>query len=361
MEHRRLLITTALLGTFSYQSSASEVKISPEIRVDLRSQTVKEEGTDSETSTNFRLARGRLNFRGKVNEQLSYRLRIRMSRFSRDDGADSGVSQAVDYAYIDAKLSDAFKLRLGKMFVPSGAQENYYSGMDQYFYSRLYNGDYDVLALPGYSMGIAGVFEFGDHSLQLTLINPPEAEERFDGQKGEIDFAQMGLTAQAHLSFGSVESLISVANIPKRIAETDTLKDDKAALTHAALGFAVRPGDVDLEVEYGMVSTPEYDRINGDGTGKETVVKQEADTVVALARYTMDDSIKPWVKLTSGNHKVDGKNSEKSTGYGVGVEYFPYEKINYRYHLAYTSQKVKPEGGKETTTSQFILGVAGNL
>jgi hypothetical protein len=111
-----LVLATALLSTAALAEG-------PKVKIELRSE-VNKQTSDVESDANdennededmlFKVPYVRLDVKVKVNDSLSYQVKFRLNKEYKDresGGATSvdtdSIPKAVDYAYIDHKISDS--------------------------------------------------------------------------------------------------------------------------------------------------------------------------------------------------------------------------------------------------------------
>ncbi len=309
---------------------------------------------DDGDSTRFQINSIRMNWAGDLNDKTSYRVRYRLHK-SADVSEKDNTPSALDYAYLDRKVSDTVKIRAGKHFLPaSGGREGDYSGLDVYLYSMA--GD-NVLA---YETGVTGMFDVAGQSLSLSVFNGA----------GETNQSGLGYGVGYYGDFanGMVQPIASyyVVNSTEQEAVTDVLDDPTTSKDESVIGSAEKDAQTNAYLSAGVrvnfaPAHVEVDYINiVSGAFVDGAEDQAITSIVAKAGADlMGGSVKPQLKFESSKIEnaayVDGADLDR-TGISAAVEYYP--EPEWRVHAAYTTYTDAPDadGAEDIKTDQIILG-----
>ena len=109
----------------------------------------------------FKMNRVRLEFVGKLNDNLSYHFRQSFNKYTNPYSMDN-LSSSIEYANITWQTSEKFSLVAGKQFVALGGYEAYVNAMRLMEFCDFNNN------VAVYQAGLMGVVQF-NHSQQLIL------------------------------------------------------------------------------------------------------------------------------------------------------------------------------------------------
>ncbi|MBX3039685.1 MAG: hypothetical protein KF789_03120, partial [Bdellovibrionaceae bacterium] len=175
----------ALAGLTSPAMAALTLELRPDYDAGNFNRAAKAAGAADETA--FTLNTARLDLRGDMNEDLSYRLRFRLNNESTDQGVDS-LSSRVDHASITHRLGQ-LALTFGKTNTDVGGHETISDARDLYFkseastaltgpYGALSNGAQIVFHQAKYDTGVKATIDLGASDLILMAMNSPESEAK---------------------------------------------------------------------------------------------------------------------------------------------------------------------------------------
>lgn len=142
-------------------------KFSCQLNVDFGS-SVNAYFTDSKfKEVSFKFNRLRLDLRGKISDQFSYRVRQSFNK-SFTKASTNNIPPALEYANVQWHPNDKFKLTVGRQFLVIGGYEALANSM----YVREFSDFNDNLAF--YRVGVTGAIKLDkerNHELQLQLAN----------------------------------------------------------------------------------------------------------------------------------------------------------------------------------------------
>ena len=113
----------------------------------------------------FKMNRVRLEFVGKLNENLSYHFRQSFNKYTNPYSMDN-ISSSIEYANITWQTSEKFSLVAGKQFVALGGYEAYVNAMRLMEFCDFNN------SVAVYQTGLMGVMQFSpSQQLILQVVN----------------------------------------------------------------------------------------------------------------------------------------------------------------------------------------------
>lgn len=323
--------------------------------------------TDSANSAisgknDFTMQTGRLDYKGKFNDELSYRFRWRFNRSEATQRNDS-LNQEIDYAMLAHKMGD-FTLSIGKMASDLGGFDGTQAGSDVYLKSRNFAGLQDGLTYfsaitatgtnvsgrRAFISGAKGSYMMGDHELSVYFSNDSEVT---------APTAQSRLTNGVHYKGAVMDKMLTIyadyatekANAP--VASPATNLDSKFTYSNVGLKFEVP--DYFVAFDYAANS---FGKVNVPSAAKASDLNQTSMVLNAgynWDKYTFkamyDSSIVKTASALDGS--ADGKNTW--TGYSLAAEYRPTADKNFRYHVAATQQSLTIDGVTGTPTETHII------
>lgn len=328
------------LATTAMATSANAGVIGLDMRADHVSEEFNQEaGLRGTSRFNFKTVR--INYEGKVNEELSFRIRGAYNKNGTAPTTTTGGTgqaatpgdnsvTALEYAYLTHKMGDV-ALSVGKIGSEQGGLEAATSGADLYLTSLVYtktgaNGaslgswlrSSDLLYVTGAKMAYTFM---PDNTLSLVAFEAPVASTIDNANMTGLSYkgAFMEKTFRVMASYHTGNGIVNTA--------------DKYDLYSLGLGWAMDP--VAVSVEY--LSSG----FKADVSGGQDV----ATSIVGKLAYTGMEQWTPRIEVISSENKVElngtasNNRTHKYMGYGAVVEYRPYaaDFKDFRYHVAYQS------------------------
>ena len=140
----------------------------------------------------FKMNRVRLEFVGKLNENLSYHFRQSFNKYTNPYSMDN-LSSSIEYANITWQTSDKFSLVAGKQFVALGGYEAYVNAMRLMEFCDFNNN------VAVYQTGLMGVVQFTpSQQLILQVVNNRSGSDSdlyMHGRPAGIEAAKLPLLA----------------------------------------------------------------------------------------------------------------------------------------------------------------------
>lgn len=179
-----LTATTALAGPINY-----------DFRFDMRSTAWNSDATSSGNWANgyrMEMKTGRLDFQGKLHEQINYRLRLRFDRpaygFATTSGTTTTVSTSlrdslgsyIDFAFVEYKPNENFSFQGGRLFTDTYGYEGATTSPDIYVFTdaftyRTSSLGFGAKSVTAPALGYLGGFrlaqKFDNHEAILMVLN----------------------------------------------------------------------------------------------------------------------------------------------------------------------------------------------
>lgn len=365
MNQIRLFVLASLISSCAFAGS---------LKLDLRSDfdstdynaaaqpTVSSAASSSNKPNQvYTMTQGRLDFNNKLNDQLSYRLRLRFIVPSVTTGGPDKLASDVDYAYINHKM-DAAGLTFGKLPVELGGFEVAMPDPEYYFSSEANkaissgykNGNVSYFFPAKYGSGLKVALAAGDFDLTLVTANNPDGEAAaspkpqtrpMTGAIARGKFLEKTVTAQASYHQMSM-------------GEDSARFDDLSKVYYINAGLKYDNGAYHIQYDYNDVRSNGI--IDTVGFGANASVDNRIISHVLDTGYKIDN-ITPKLKLESSNVRFIPNTSKDVTrdfiGGGVALEYRPFGTDEFRYHVAVTSKSTKQESTDDKVENHAVVGV----
>lgn len=331
----------ALLLTMASTSFAGSLNL--DMRADYSSTTY--DNSTLSDSNRFYLKTGRLDYNGKVFEDVTFRVRWAFAKDTTVLKTDN-AQKALELAYLAHKLSDNFTLTLGRLNTEFGGFEGMNGSPDLYLTSEFYTHAGPNGPLPGnnlgtaallYMTGIKATFNTESHVFHLLATNESTDEAATTMNQ---DAPMMGAVWRGNFFEKALGATLSY----------HTQKGDNSGDRHQfyAAGLMWKGTDFMAVADY-LVSSFKLDATN------------ETDTVTSIVgkiAYLGWEHWMPRLEITSSEEKHETGAAEKNKyfGYGAVVEYYPYKEKNFRYQVAFNNIELKPETGDRVTRQELIVG-----
>jgi len=329
-----------LLATIA-SSTAFAGSISLDTRVDSDSATYNT-ANGGKNNSKFYLQTGRVDYKGKATDDLSFRLRLRFNEDQATVNKTDKVNKTVDHANVTHKMGD-YALTAGKFDIMTAGFEGATAGSDMYFTSVGYKGTASGVAeLNRYATGANLAYTMGDHTVNFMILNGKDTTSSEQSRnmyglvyKGSLMDKTLNLIASYHLQSVPYTSNSSIEN-----------SND----TYTTVGAQYKMTNWSTSLDYSM-----YEAIGSASSNK----KDKTDSIVLHGSYDATEMLTAKLKLESSTEKDGNQNDAKvtTTGYGAALEIKPIKDADFRYHVAYTNKDVKPETGDTKTESHIIAGL----
>ncbi|WP_413559708.1 porin [Bdellovibrio sp. HCB209] len=351
----------AALATTTAVSAANAGTLNFDARADYDTLTYQDSPTQLD-SNKFYFKTIRLDYQGKVNEDLSYRLRAAYNKNATTTaGAGDNSQTALEFAYITHKMGD-LSLQMGKLGSEYGTFESQTSGADLYLTSQAYTKTGPNGALVGQYLSSSNLlYVLGaklawtitpDQSLSLVAFKTPDtltattpppvatSNAMMEGLIYKGAFMEKTLKVMASYHYG-----------------VGTNSKDKYNLGSAGINWSFLP-TWNAEIDYTTSS------FEADAGG----AKDSINSIIGKVAYTGFEQWTPRLEVISSEEKVEtnatatNNGTNKFMGYGAVVEFKPIADTNFRYHVAYsnTTQEMANSALKDAKVDQITVGVRLN-
>ncbi len=295
--------------------------------------------------SHFYFKTGRLDYKGKVNDDLSFRVRWAFNKDSSGKSVRENTFSAVELGYITQKMSDVFSLSVGKYNTEFGGWEGATSSPDLYLTSEFYTGkgvngsnlaDTTLNASDlRYMTGAKAQFTFADQNIWLMTANADKDEVDGAG-KFQQNYTMNGLAWKG----GFLDKALNFAASYHMMNRSE---NDKYAFMAAGIKWDAKP--IYASLDY-LVSAHET-------TGTDNLT-----SIVGKLAYTGMENWIPRLEVTSSEEKQEiGVNqTTKFMGYGAVLEYVPSTENVFRYHAAYNMTTEEPPTGNNKERTEFVVG-----
>ena len=308
----------------------------------------------------------RIDFKGDLNEMISYRLRFRFDKTFGASNERDKVGEWVDFAYVTHKMSDMFALTVGKYGTDIGGYEAAMSA-DRYAMSGIFgnpgsSAGYLVHSKWAYVSGVKGAFTFGDHEVAIHAGNQEPVDTTVsansvthNGQNKGL----MGLTFKGKVAMWSpMFNYHSVDTKPgwNPAAGSTASSVDKGKLTFMGLGNKFDLGDTNIYFDYTMASYKDDSASTFTAAGST-----DAYTGMALNVTHKMGMLMPFLEYTSTERKFKTSSAGTETKWNLGTmslgTHYNVD-AKFRYHVAYTMNNAKSDttGSTEAKWNELILG-----
>tara|TARA_B110001454_G_scaffold219192_1_gene251213 strand:- start:98146 stop:99171 length:1026 start_codon:yes stop_codon:yes gene_type:complete len=288
----------------------------------------------SKASSQFLMRTGRVDFKGNLNKDISYRLRWGIDH----DGATAqhktdNFSTQVDYAYVQDKVSEDIWITLGKFASELGSIEGNMSSPDIYLPSQAYAAlsTNDFLYVSGAKLTAAVLGQ----EVSLYVVN------QSDSQSIEQTKLAYGLVYKGKFLNSTLFPNLGYFSDEKQGMSTDV----KMTTNISSAGVKWDPKPYYINLDYIIFAQKNVSAVD---------VKDTITTLLFDAGYDFEDVIPKFkYEMTT---KKNGSVKEQYDGVAVGVEFKPYPQDIFRYHVMVTQTTIKPESGDSRFEQHFLVG-----
>lgn len=339
----------AALAATTVAATAHAGSLNLDMRFDYTNKVYnnKAKAAGKKGDSNFGMQTGRIDYSGKLSENLTFRTRLRFNEAVTKDDKNDNLGKHVDYAYVATKVGENTKMTLGKFNSDIGATEGMTSGADLYMKSMAYEGakalNTDANAI-GYSdyiyvTGVKLTQKMGDHEVSVAGFNPITADQVGTTGEGNSRFGA-GVTAKG----GFMDKALTYSAAYHSVANTGDAKKD-----FMAVGVVYNAMMMKFGLDYAANT---YTEASKD--------KHVTSSVVGTFAYTGIENMTPMLKLVQNEFKPD--TDDKITGTGVSgvLEYAPSKEEPFRYHIAYNNFSEKLGSASAKTLNEMVAGIRIN-
>lgn len=340
--------------------SPARAAIFYDFRFDMQSkdydETTNRAGT--EDYLRFYLQRGRLDFQGKLNDDVTYRLRLRFNQPAAGK-VDAATGQPtvnerdslgtwIDHASVSQKIYEFGSLTLGKFASEIGGYEGA-AAADRYIYSAAYaantaaglTASEDFQFYTGVKLSVSAM----DHDVAIHCANAEPSDHRVGGKFSQ-NKPSLGLVWKANFSDGVYLPLFAYHEIP---GAPGTATNGK--LTFLSLGNRFQLDDLQLDLD--VLRNSYRDDAPGARTTNATLTGGVAYKLGSLTPKIQWNQSTITALAASGG----AETKARQTSTALALEYVPDLKDRFRYHAALAATTVAVEGAASNEKiSELILG-----
>lgn len=351
------------LATIALSTTAHAGSINLDFRGDMNSSSYNDAAKAAIAglgdSSRFYLKTGRIDYKGAVNEDLTFRVRIAFTKSTAVINRDT-TQTAVEFAYLTHKLSDSFSLSMGRLSSEIGGFETATSGADLYMTSENYarsilargaSNNAGTLSML-YVTGVKATFSAWGQDLHIIAADNMASDPVATGtttsvqNRGFLGAAWKGSFLEKQIG----TSLNYFEMSPQNGAGAQAGGSNKSSFMNAG----VRYNGEAIELPFVISADYHLNTYKQDSSGNE----DKLSSIVAKFAYTgMEQWIPRLEYFTSEDKRAIGTaTTDKYDGFGAVVEYIPKKENTFRYHIAYNSTTMKPEVGDDMTKQEIIVG-----
>jgi hypothetical protein len=332
-----LSIATIAMATSAYAGS-----LNLDARVDYNATTFNSEATAADF-TKFYFKTGRLDYAGKLNDDVNFRVRWSFTKDPAPALKDS-LPAGIELAYITQKFSDDFSMTFGKMATEIGGFEGLTSGADLYLLSEAYNKRDANNALIGgatmfgtadmlYLTGAKATYAFAGQTISLATY---DAEQNVTGGTPTALAQNYGVSGLVYRGAFMEKALQIIASYHTSSPNSD----DKYNWYAAGVKWDSSP--ITASIDYVV-------------TQHDATTDDKITSIIGKLAYTGMEQWVPRLEVTSSTSDIGGVENTYM-GYGVVAEYVPKKEETFRYHVAINQVKESPDTGDDLDRTEIIVG-----
>lgn len=294
-------------------------------------------------SNAFKATRLKLDYQGKVSDELSFRFRMNGLYNAETAATRDSMSKLVDFAYLTHKMTDNQSLIMGKHQLAMGGWEgNGDNPGDVYYYSVAAK---EAIAA-FWQTGATLVNTYGDHTFNVSMANNTSevtgtiTPTNNPFSPSTVTTATNQTRKTAGVSY--VGKFMDGALQPWIGYFTESYQASEAKKNYMSAGIRYAHSMFDLDFDYHSHA------YSADGSN---IGLTNTNSIAARLRYKLNDTMGLVAKVDSSSKTYDDTTDYKVafTGMAFAFEYKPVKDSNFRYHAAYVMESAKPDTtGAET-------------
>lgn len=345
----KFLITALAVSMLTSMAHGS---INLDFRADYNSTEYKDDADTIPGSARFYLKTGRIDYKGKLNEDLSFRARWAFNKNATVATKDN-TTTAIELAYLEHKFNDSFSLQLGKVNSEIGGFETGTSSADLYLTSENYTRSTISRATPStltnlqvlYMTGVKGTFNFEGQNIHVLLTDNTSDTTSAAPSGATISNQNRGMMGLAWKGSFLEKTLGTVLSYYEASPNGGN-GDDKHTWISGGVKYDMSP--VTAYIEYHSANYK--DGASGDNN--------TLTSIVFKAAYTGFEEWTPYIEYFNSEDKreIGTATTDKYNGYGFVAEWAPKKENTFRYHLAYNIVNEELEEGTKYTKNEFVVG-----
>ncbi|MFS4458536.1 porin [Bdellovibrio sp. HCB2-146] len=340
---KKLLLTTLAISAMTTSAFAGSLNL--DARVDYNSTTFDADtaSADAPSFSKFYFKTGRLDYAGKLNDEVSFRVRWAYTKDQVPSLRDA-TPKGIELAYLTHKMSDLFSISFGKYNTEFGGFEGATSGADLYLTSEFYTqkgansrnldgttlGTTDLL----YMTGAKAAFTFEGQTVFLMAADA-EKDVTIGGELAQ-NYGLMGLVYKGAFMEKALQFMASYHIL-------NASEDDKN--NFYAVGVKWDSAPIMASLDYLM-------------SEHETTAKDTVTSIVGKLAYTGFENWIPRLEVISSEEKreIGTAETNKFMSYGAVVEYVPKKEDTFRYHIAYNTTTEDHETLGDISRQEIVVG-----
>lgn len=368
-------LAAVTIATIAMGSTAVAGSVNFDYRFDYKNTTYNSDHTSAALSgkSDFLAQTGRLDFKGKFSDDVSYRLRYRLNLWTAaaTNTRNDNLAANVDLMYLTQKMSDTMTLTVGKFTSDLGGYDGTQSGADIYLasknWSTIWLGSsykvgsttYNLFGAKPFVSGLKGTAMFDNHELNIFVANSQEggASTGASGAPSAQTRMTSGATFKGSFMDKALTPYFSYALEKANDGTASAKKDMDTKYTYMTIGLKYDMNDWFVALDNSIFSADKM-TVATDGVWTQ-------NSMVINAGYTMDKMTYKLMYDTTAEKFAPVSGTEgklTTTGISGAAEYRPTTDKNFRYHVAYTTQSSKADttGATTSTETNLIAGVRLN-
>jgi hypothetical protein len=344
------------IGTASLDFRVDEVSTSPNDEATAAGTTVKVNNPTTSNgsvggvfpSTAFKIQRLKIDYQNTVDKNITFRLRLSGTYSGTAATARDSVSNLIDLALVDYKISDTMSFVMGKQLLAMAGIEGSYNPADVYLKSIALDEVDDFYFATGATLG------FSNDGQKLGITSTNDSTDATNDGVTASKFNQTrllnGIQYTGAFLKGFFNLTASYFNESITSGATGVVSSNK----YLAAGMLLKTKFLDWDLSY-MENKYAKDPSTVDSNSNLTTT-----SIVSQLRYKMD----AWNligKIEESHRSYDSTNVFMDryfySGTTVALEWRPDKKENFRYHVAYTSRQLWASSVDKEAVKQIFVGV----
>lgn len=325
-----------------YESISEQDKKQKNIHIDFHTRAGFDVNTiGSETKAKFSMREARIDIRGQLTNKLSFRYRQKLNESFSSSGNIDNLPGSLDVLRLDWKFSDKWSIQLGKQAVSYGGFEYDLNPILIYDYSETLNSVY------GFMTGINLIYNFNSgHELQFQVVNS-RMKENIDDVYG-VGFKDISLPFMYTLNWnGNFNNKFltrwsaTLSNQAKGKQAYFFTMGNQLNLGKASMYLDLNYHTKDIDDNGAITSI--IGRVNGHDA---------LDVIYRGIVYQVDYRLTPkWnffgrvsfdnASINKSHENINKGSYRNTIGYQSGIEFYPIQKSNLHFYLAYIGKSHK--------------------
>ena len=314
------------------------------------------------------LQTGRLDYKGKFNDDIGFRTRLRFNQIA-DTNLRSQAGSFVDFAYVNNKFNDNYDITIGKQFTDMAGFEGMTSPADLYFQSVGFR------AASIYASGLRASGHWGDQNVDLVVFDDLQKDSTNDSGRADhgrvtygaiykgmfLDKALSAMVSYHLQSPGATNGVTTTNGLNGVTGPTNLLNGATSASqksTYITGGLKYVTGGWYGQVDYNSFTFNDNSSTGNNDTVNGFVVNtgyKFTDAHIGRLLYE-NTAAKTYAFLPTATSVSDGTLTTQTIG--AVYEYHPYNDDMFRYHLAYTMSSAVPSGSGFSNAAAQAAGSA---